>query len=84
LVNAAVQQIHLLDRTITDSERSRLTNIVDALQDQKIPVAIVSANEAVVHVWSCSDDTEDGSDTQQGSKVIIHGRGSTLSSLENL
>jgi hypothetical protein len=83
-VTAATQQIHLLDRAIAQSERSILNNIVNALHDQAIPVAVVPANDAVVHVWSCSDETQDGIDTRLGPKVIIHGRASTLEGLREL
>jgi len=84
LVRAAVQQIHLLDRSIAEAERRTLETIVHALADPGVPVVVAPAEDAVVHVWSWSDATKDGTDASAGPTVVLHGRASTLRCLREL
>lgn len=78
LVRAAVQQIHLLDRTVGEAEVRSLNSIVDILRDLGKPISVPPPEEATVHVWSCSDETRDGVDTSAGPRVFLHGRALTI------
>jgi hypothetical protein len=84
LVRAAVQQIHLLDRSVSEAERRSFEALVDAVADPGVPVVVVPVTDAVVHVWSWSDATRDGTDSSAGPTVFLHGRASTLRRLREL
>ena len=84
LARAAVQQIHLLDRSIGEAEHKSLLAIPDALRDRQSTVYITSVAEAVVHVWSVSSSTRDATGTNPGPRVVIHGREFTLRRLGDL
>lgn len=69
-VRAALQQVHLIDRSRPRGELELLARIVDGLADSQVQIRIEGADRAVVHVWSWSPSTVDA---QEGT-VTIHGR----------
>lgn len=77
LVRAALQQVHLLDRTKSRAELQLLAAIVDGLADPATPILIEPADQAAIHVWSWNASTSDA----HAASVHIHGRLSIEASL---
>jgi len=84
LVRAAVQQIHLLDRTIAETQRNSLLHVLGVLRDRDAAVHINPISDAVVHVWSCGPATENLTNAVDAPKIVIHGRAATLEALRRL
>lgn len=77
LVRAALQQVHLLDRTKSRAELQPLAAIVDGLADPVTPILIEPADQAAIHVWSWDASTSEA----RAGNVYIHGRLSIETSL---
>lgn len=77
LVRAALQQVHLLDRTKSRTELLPLAAIVDGLADPVTPILIEPAAQAAIHVWSWDASTSDAF----AGNIHIHGRLATETSL---
>jgi hypothetical protein len=76
--------LSLLDRTVGEAEVRILDTIVDTLRDLSKPIVVAALEDAAVHVWSCSDESRDETDTSAGLSVFVHGRASTLQCLRAL
>lgn len=77
LVRAAVQQVHLLDRSRSPADLARLAALVDELANPATPIRIEPFERAEVHAWSWHPATSEAST----GVVRVHSRATTEAAL---
>ncbi|WP_141323410.1 hypothetical protein [Myxococcus sp. AB025B] len=84
LVRAAVQQVHLLDRTLDVERRRTLAKMLARLADPEVPVTISPEDQTAIHVWSWHEGTLAGIHSLNGIPTHIHSRTETTQALQSL
>jgi len=84
LVRAAVQQVHLLDRTLDMEKRRTLAKMLARLADPEVPVTISPEDQTAIHVWSWHEGTLAGAHSLNGIPTHIHSRMETTQALQGL
>jgi len=84
LVRAAVQQVHLLDRTLDVEKRRALAKMLSRLADPEVPVTISPEDQTAIHVWSWHEGTTAGVHSLNGIPTHIHSRTETNQALQSL